>query len=102
MVPHDEKTKTVVMEPFLTEQWYLNAEPLAAKAIVAVETGETKFVPENWGNVYFSWLRNIKPLVHLAPALVGPPDSGLVRRGWRRSPSLRPKMRRFGRRAAKC
>ena len=60
-VPHDEKTKTVVLEPFLTEQWYLNVEPLAAKAIVAVETGETKFVPENWGNVYFSWLKNIRP-----------------------------------------
>ena len=60
-VPHDEKTKTVVLEPFLTEQWYLNVEPLAAKAIAAVEKGETKFVPENWANVYFSWLRNIRP-----------------------------------------
>ncbi len=60
-VPHDEKTKTVVLEPFLTEQWYLNVEPLAAKAIAAVEKGETKFVPENWGNVYFSWLKNIRP-----------------------------------------
>ena len=60
-VPHDEKTKTVVLEPFLTEQWYLNVEPLAAKAIAAVEKGETKFVPENWANVYFGWLRNIRP-----------------------------------------
>jgi valyl-tRNA synthetase len=60
-VPHDEKTKTVVLEPFLTEQWYLNVEPLAAKAIVAVETGKTKFVPDNWANVYFSWLKNIRP-----------------------------------------
>ena len=60
-VPHDEKTKTVVLEPFLTEQWYLNVEPLAAKAIAAVEKGETKFVPENWANVYFNWLRNIRP-----------------------------------------
>jgi valyl-tRNA synthetase len=60
-VPHDEKTKTVVLEPFLTEQWYLNVEPLAAKAMAAVEKGETKFVPENWGNVYFSWLKNIRP-----------------------------------------
>src|SRR5437879_6263538 len=47
-VPHDEKTKTVVLEPFLTEQWYLNVQPLADKAIKAVEDGETKFVPENW------------------------------------------------------
>ncbi len=60
-VPHDEKTKTVVLEPYLTEQWYLNVEPLAAKAIAAVEQGETKFVPDNWANVYFSWLRNIRP-----------------------------------------
>jgi valyl-tRNA synthetase len=60
-VPHDEKTKTVVLEPYLTEQWYLNVEPLAAKAIAAVEKGETRFVPDNWANVYFSWLRNIRP-----------------------------------------
>ena len=60
-VPHDEKTKTVVLEPMLTEQWYLNVEPLAAKAIAAVETGRTKFVPENWTNVFFGWMRNIRP-----------------------------------------
>ncbi len=44
-VPHDEKTKTVVLEPYLTEQWYLNVAPLAEKAIEAVEEGRTKFVP---------------------------------------------------------
>ncbi|HWY64474.1 MAG TPA: valine--tRNA ligase, partial [Rhizomicrobium sp.] len=60
-VPHDEKTKTVVLEPFLTEQWYLNVQPLADKAIAAVEKGETKFVPENWTNVFFGWMRNIRP-----------------------------------------
>jgi valyl-tRNA synthetase len=60
-VPHDEKTRTVVLEPLLTEQWYLNVEPLAAKAIAAVEKGETKFVPDNWTNVFFGWLRNIRP-----------------------------------------
>jgi valyl-tRNA synthetase len=60
-VPHDEKTKSVVLEPFLTEQWYLNVQPLADKAIAAVESGETKFVPENWTNVFFSWMRNIRP-----------------------------------------
>ena len=60
-VPHDEKTKTVVLEPFLTEQWYLNVEPLAAKAIEAVEKGETQFFPENWSNIYFGWLKNIRP-----------------------------------------
>ncbi len=60
-VPHDEKTKTVVLEPYMTEQWYLNVQPLAAKAIAAVEDGRTKFVPENWTNVYFNWMRNIHP-----------------------------------------
>jgi valyl-tRNA synthetase len=60
-VPHDEKTKTVVLEPLLTEQWYLNVQPLADKAIAAVEKGETKFVPENWTGVYFSWMKNIRP-----------------------------------------
>ena len=60
-VPHDEKTKTVVLEPFLTEQWYLNVQPLADKAIAAVESGKTRFVPENWTNVYFGWMRNIRP-----------------------------------------
>ena len=60
-VPHDEKTKTVVLEPFLTEQWYLNVQPLADKAIAAVEKGETKFVPDNWTGVYFGWMKNIRP-----------------------------------------
>jgi valyl-tRNA synthetase len=60
-VPHDEKTKTVVLEPFMTEQWYLNVKPLAERALKAVEDGKTKFVPENWAGVYFNWLRNIQP-----------------------------------------
>ncbi|HEX2590396.1 MAG TPA: valine--tRNA ligase, partial [Rhizomicrobium sp.] len=60
-VPHDEKTKTVVLEPYMTEQWYLNVQPLADKAIAAVETGRTKFVPENWTGVYYNWMRNIHP-----------------------------------------
>jgi len=60
-VPHDEKTKTVVLEPFMTEQWYLDVGPLAKKAIAAVEDGRTKFVPQNWAGVYFNWMRNIHP-----------------------------------------
>ena len=60
-VPHDEKTKTVVLEPYLTEQWYLDVRPLAEPAIAAVEQGRTKFVPANWTNVYLSWMRNIQP-----------------------------------------
>jgi valyl-tRNA synthetase len=60
-VPHDEKTKTVVLEPYLTEQWYLDVRPLAEKAIAAVEGARTRFVPEQWTGVYFNWLRNIHP-----------------------------------------
>jgi len=60
-VPHDEKTKTVVLEPYLTEQWYLDVRPLADKAIAAVEARHTRFVPEQWTGVYFNWLRNIHP-----------------------------------------
>src|ERR1700712_1230645 len=56
-VPHDEKTKTVVLEPLMTEQWYLNVAPLAEKAIAAVEAGRTRIIPEQWENVYFNWLK---------------------------------------------
>jgi valyl-tRNA synthetase len=60
-VPHDEKTKTVVIEPLLTEQWYLDVRPLAEKAVSAVEDGRTRFVPEQWANVYYNWMRDIHP-----------------------------------------
>ncbi len=60
-VPHDEKTKTVVLEPYMTEQWYCNVQPLADKAMAAVRAGDTRIVPENWENVYFRWLENIHP-----------------------------------------
>jgi valyl-tRNA synthetase len=60
-VPHDEKTRTVVLEPLLTEQWYLDVRPLAEKAVAAVEDGRTRFVPEQWANVYYNWMRNIHP-----------------------------------------
>jgi valyl-tRNA synthetase len=79
-VPHDEKTKTVVLEPYLTEQWYLKVTPLAEKAVQAVEEGRTRFVPEHWANVYFNWMRNIQPWCisrqlwwgHQIPAWYGP------------------------------
>ena len=79
-VPHDEKTKTVVLEPYLTEQWYLNVTPLAEKALKAVEDGRTRFVPDHWSNVYYNWMRNIQPWCisrqlwwgHQIPAWYGP------------------------------
>src|SRR3984957_10300153 len=60
-VPHDEKTKPIALEPYLTEQWYLDVRPLAEKAIEAVEREQTRFVPEQWSNVYFNWMRAIRP-----------------------------------------
>jgi len=60
-VPHDEKTKTVVLEPLMTEQWYLDVKPLAERAIKAVEDGRTDILPEQWRDVYFRWMRNIHP-----------------------------------------
>ena len=95
-VPHDEKTKTVVLEPYLTEQWYLNVTPLAEKAIAAVEDGRTKFVPEQWTRRLFQLDAQHPSLVHFAPALVGPPDSGLVRRRRQNLLSRKPKTRRAG------
>jgi valyl-tRNA synthetase len=50
-----------VIEPFLTEQWYVRAEVLARPALQAVTDGVTRFVPEQWKNTYFSWLREIQP-----------------------------------------
>jgi valyl-tRNA synthetase len=49
----------VPVEPRLSWQWYVNVKPLAEKAIAAVEQGKTKFVPENWTQTYFNWMRNI-------------------------------------------
>jgi valyl-tRNA synthetase len=60
-VPHDEKTKTVVLEPLMTEQWYLDVKPLAERAIKAVEDGRTDILPEQWRDVYFRWMHNIHP-----------------------------------------
>ncbi len=51
----------VVIEPMLTEQWYVDAETLAKPAIEAVETGKTNFIPKNWEKTYFEWMRNIQP-----------------------------------------
>ncbi len=48
-----------VVEPYLSKQWYVKIEPLAKKAIAAVEDGRTRFVPETWTNTYFAWMRNI-------------------------------------------
>lgn len=62
--PHDLKIPTgdrtgAVLEPYLTKQWFIKADVLAKPALEAVESGEVKFVPDNWKNTYYSWMRDI-------------------------------------------
>ena len=79
MQPFGDRSN-VVIEPMLTDQWYVNAGELAKKAIEVVETGKTKFVPETWTKTYFQWMRNIEPWCvsrqlwwgHRIPAWYGP------------------------------
>ena len=85
VVPHGDRSG-VVIEPWLMDQWYVNAEKLAAPAIKAVEDGRTKFVPERWSKTYFEWMRNIQPWCisrqlwwgHRIPAWYGPDDTAFV------------------------
>jgi len=58
-VPRGEKSG-VVVEPFLSDQWFVRAEPLAAPAIKAVEDGDIEFIPKNYENNFFVWMRNIQ------------------------------------------
>ncbi|MDE4910202.1 valine--tRNA ligase [Methylobacterium sp. 092160098-2] len=59
-VPHGDRSG-VVIEPYLTDQWYVNVKPLAERALQAVRDGQTKFVPENYEKIFFQWLTNIEP-----------------------------------------
>ena len=78
-VPHAERSGAVV-EPRLTTQWYCDAATLAAPAIEAVETGRVEFVPRQWENTFFAWMRDIQPWCisrqlwwgHRIPAWYGP------------------------------
>jgi valyl-tRNA synthetase len=58
-VPRGEKSN-VIIEPLLTEQWYVKTKPLAKPAIDAVKKGEIRFIPENWNKTYFQWMENIE------------------------------------------
>jgi valyl-tRNA synthetase len=79
MVPHGDRSG-VVIEPFLTDQWYVDAKTLAEPAIAAVRSGATAFVPQNWEKTYFDWMENIQPWCisrqlwwgHQIPAWYGP------------------------------
>jgi valyl-tRNA synthetase len=79
MVPHHDRSGEVI-EPWLTDQWFCNAAELAKPAIAAVESGRTQFVPRQWENTFFEWMRNIQPWCisrqlwwgHQIPAWYGP------------------------------
>ncbi|HEV8680453.1 MAG TPA: valine--tRNA ligase, partial [Stellaceae bacterium] len=78
-LPHHDRSGEVI-EPWLTDQWFCNAAELAGPAIEAVESGRTQFVPRQWENTFFEWLRNIQPWCisrqlwwgHRIPAWYGP------------------------------
>ena len=78
-VPHGDRSGMPV-EPLLTTQWFVNAEALAGPAVKAVQDGDTRFVPAQWENTYFAWLRDIQPWCisrqlwwgHRIPAWYGP------------------------------
>ncbi|MFV9615884.1 MAG: valine--tRNA ligase [Gammaproteobacteria bacterium] len=59
MVPRGDRSHAVI-EPYLTDQWYVKVAPLAQPAIEAVENGDIKFIPDNWKNTYFEWMNNIE------------------------------------------
>ncbi len=79
VIPYGDRSG-VVIEPWLTDQWYVDAATLAGPTIAAVEQGKTKFVPAHWENTYFEWMRNIQPWCisrqiwwgHRIPAWYGP------------------------------
>jgi valyl-tRNA synthetase len=85
VVPFSQRSETPV-EPILSDQWYADAKTLAQPAIAAVEQGRTRFVPEQWANTYFEWMRNIQPWCisrqlwwgHQIPAWYGPDDEIFV------------------------
>ncbi len=78
-VPYGDRSG-VVIEPYLTDQWYVDAGKLAIPALEAVKSGKTEFVPKNWENTYFHWMENIQPWCisrqlwwgHQIPAWYGP------------------------------
>jgi len=84
-VPHGDRSD-VAIEPWLTDQWYVDAKTLAQPAIAAVEQGRTRFVPAQWENLYFEWMRNIQPWCisrqiwwgHQVPAWYGPDGTVFV------------------------
>jgi valyl-tRNA synthetase len=87
MVPHGDRGG-VPIEPFLTDQWYVNAAEMAKPALRSVREGRTNFVPKNWEKTYFDWMENIQPWCvsrqlwwgHQIPAWYGPDGQVFVER----------------------
>ena len=85
MVPHGDRSK-VVIEPWLTDQWFVDAHTLAQPALEAVRRGDTAFAPKNWEKTYFQWLENIEPWCisrqlwwgHQVPVWYGPTKEALA------------------------
>jgi valyl-tRNA synthetase len=79
MVPRGDRSNSVI-EPYLTDQWYVKIGPLAKPAIEAVQNGDIRFVPENWSKTYFNWMNDIQDWCisrqlwwgHRIPAWYGP------------------------------
>jgi valyl-tRNA synthetase len=86
-IPYGDRSGTVI-EPLLTDQWFVDAKAMADEAIKVVENGEIKFFPEKWKNTYFDWMRNIEPWCisrqivwgHRIPAWYGPNGEIIVER----------------------
>ncbi len=85
MMPYGDRSG-VVIEPWLTDQWFVDAATLAKPAIAAVEEGRTRFIPKHWENTYYEWMRNIQPWCisrqiwwgHQVPAWYGPDGTFFV------------------------
>ena len=79
VVPYGDRSG-VVIEPWLTDQWFCNAKKLSIDPIKSVKDGKTNFVPKNWENTFFNWMENIQPWCisrqlwwgHQIPAWYGP------------------------------
>ena len=84
-MPHGDRSN-VPVEPYLTDQWFVEVKPLAQKAMAAVREGRTRIVPQNWEKTFFQWMENIEPWCvsrqlwwgHQIPAWYAPDGSAYV------------------------
>ena len=84
-IPHGDRSNAVI-QPYLTDQWFVDAKTLAGPALDAVRSGEIQIIPENWAKTYFGWLENIQPWCisrqlwwgHQIPAWYGPDNTIFV------------------------